>query len=481
MSFQPHQPVRDEASNESLAIEQTLNNSNAGILRFPIARKLPNQTKMAGAQRLRTVQQVARTYGNRIVQRWLASSSGTVIQRWADSASAEQVIAALRTANQEQLRALLAALDSPNIVNDQIAITLPDRSTSIAVADATEIRQRVSTRLVEMLVEDLATTRTPAEAQMRGADTDEARRTAMVALRAIDEPRLTELRRITNNNTNLWRHSNASYSDAVLAALQLEAVFRAERYLENPANAREESARAVGMSSDLEWCGFFVANNYMASSLDRDLRAGFFATGNVRDYFSYRYGSGSDARVKRWIFADNAWSQLDQYHDSRGSRRMWTDARDIRDIAVLDIRPGDVVLVDHSDGEMADHIQMVHSYNPTTRELFYIDGNGGGYVVENNPRRAGAATPRRDRVSAATGHTLGQPTRGGHVGVGSHDLNSQPDPDRVHANPERNRPSARVYGIGRPSIVDFENHYYDNTSQRNPPTIPPSPNPRHAR
>jgi len=146
----------------------------------------------------------------------------------------------------------------------------------------------------------------------------------------------------------------------------------------------------------------------------------------------------------------------------------------------LDIRSGDVVLLDHSGSPEADHIQMVESYDPATRHLTYIDGNGGGYVVDNasdETKRAksdnnAADTDSRHTTETATGRNL---KRGaGPVHVGQYDLGNQPDPAKVPAT-RGDHVNIRVFGIGRPSIVDFEDHRYDSTSLKKPPTIPPPP------
>ena len=112
------------------------------------------------------------------------------------------------------------------------------------------------------------------------------------------------------------------------------------------------------------------------------------------------------------------------------------------------LRPGDVVLIDLRGGYRPHHITMVESYDAATRMLVTIEGNthgiqsdgAGGLVVDPRstgtgigllPRDLGTITPE---VTTSLGST-GQQPGGGLVPVQS---------------------GATVFGVGRPSIVDFE-------------------------
>lgn len=442
--------------------------------------------RLATTQRQAIVREYGKNYGNQSVLRLLhqvTSSSRTqqvqrqVIQRFVEENSAQRIINFINSASVAELRTLITNFDAASSTGDHIGVELPapiNQTVSVATADATELRSQTVTRLTQHLMEDLANGRRTLAETMNNAPDEAARRTTMVALHDFDTPLLTELRQLTAGHTNRWQYPDGSQQngvqDGVLAAIQLDAVFNAESSLDNPTNAHKDAANSAGMGEDLEWCGFFVAHNYLAANLGRDLRQGFFATENVVDFFNYNYGD----RVKKWIFADNQWQQLRAYHEGRQSLRTWIDAHGLQ-ASDLDIRPGDVVLVDWHGSDRPDHIQMVHSYNPQSRELFYIDGNGGGFVVDTHARNAATAqheSHEQSETEAATGRNLtNATTAGGHVGVGMHDLNNQPDPDAVHRNPDKNRHHVRVFGIGRPSIVDFEDHYYDAHSAM--PKIPP--------
>lgn len=123
-------------------------------------------------------------------------------------------------------------------------------------------------------------------------------------------------------------------------------------------------------------------------------------------------------------------------------------------------------------GPKGDHVQMVQSWNPATRELFVIEGNSDGYVVDNDPTHldpageTSAQKAKRKEIEAATGKKLKPSTDPSHVAVGMSDLGNQPDPANLRLDRK-----ARVYGIGRVSIVDFETQTYDSSKEK--PTAPP--------
>jgi hypothetical protein len=320
---------------------------------------------------------------------------------------------------------------------------------------------------------------------MRGAADEPTRRATTIQLRDFDRPFLTDIRRLATSPPTRVQPPDPAVSDAVLAAIQLEVIANAEGDLADPAEAHERSWRAASMAASFDWCGFFAMENYLQSNLDSDLKRGFFHVTNVEHYFTYRYAFGplKDTRVMKWIYAEDAWHELQAYHTARGSVRNWIDAAAIEGGGALDIRAGDVVLIDHSGSGSADHIVMVHSFDMTTNTLFTIGGNDGGYEVDTRATHTaprGETDPEREKREALEGAT-GQPLRpgsaGGHVGVGSVDLDNQPagatlDRDRAAAK-ARGRKLVRIYGIGRPSIVDMEDHRYDSTSRRRPPAAAP--------
>ena len=132
----------------------------------------------------------------------------------------------------------------------------------------------------------------------------------------------------------------------------------------------------------------------------------------------------------------------------------------------MDIRPGDIVLQDNRDDSKADHIQMVQSWEPATQTLFTIDGNGGGYQVDNRPiAKANKDKPTPDdekkkAVEASTGYRLRSGSGGGVVGLGSYNLSAEPTEQEVKKARQNGKKIVRIVGIGRPSLVDFETQRY---------------------
>jgi hypothetical protein len=317
-----------------------------------------------------------------------------------------------------------------------------------------------------------------------GVDASELDRLAQnrqraVQLRYLDARHLTVLRRITDGRPDRWRHPDPRVQEAILSALQLEAVGALEDDFADPARAggvHHASGAYARMGDSFDWCGFTALYSYRFAGMPERLRASLFHVLNVEALFRYQ----NTERTPTGILLDGTVHDLHDYHRSRSSERKWTSAADIEAGHALDLRPGDVVLVDHSGTAGADHIQMVRSWDPATQLLFTIDGNGGGYEVEdraNRGARAGAPEPmidaRQAKVEAALGiRVRAGHTAGGHVGVGVHDLGNQLSDSaiRAAADPEAERTremrggrhplKARVYGVGRFSIADFENHTY---------------------
>jgi hypothetical protein len=204
--------------------------------------------------------------------------------------------------------------------------------------------------------------------------------------------------------------------------------------------------KAAGMEASSEWCGFFASDHYVKVKMDAELRPGFFHTENVRDFFHYRYDR-FPSRVMKWVWAEEAWHELHAYHEARGGTRQWLPYEEISAGGTLDIRPGDTVLIDPFLTGTPTHIVMAMSYDPATSTLVTIGGNDVGYVPVAPGSKPGA-DPRRETAEGATGEKL-QPGGGdGRVAVG------------VHGAVPAGHSRAAIFGVGRLSLVDFEEHPY---------------------
>lgn len=413
------------------------------------------------------VQRQAQPGGIAIADFSIFPESGPVVQRWFDPQSALRVQTILENATSPaSARRMLRALDTPEFSEDGFYVNValfpaPRPPVQLASMDAVELRTIALERLINLLMASLQQERQPLVDQMNAATTAADRRTAMEALRDTDRPKLDELRQLTSHRSNRWEHSDPTVQDAILAAIQLEATFNAEADMDEPnADVHRASYRTAGMAASHDWCGFFASREYIRSSLDSDLKKGFFHVNNVVDYFTYRYNRSR--RIRKWIYASDDWHTVEDFHNQRGSLRQWLNTETIQTAASLDIRPGDIVLMDHQSDGNPDHIVMVHTWNPTDNRLITIGGNDGGYQVDQNPDHPAprgeseARQEEREELEEASGRPLRRGSRGGHVGI-------------------RAVPQVKIFGIGRPSIVDFEDHTYSATNSRQAPTEPPVP------
>ena len=228
----------------------------------------------------------------------------------------------------------------------------------------------------------------------------------------------------------------------------------------------------IGLTKDKskisDWCGMFVgAHLFRGGGIDEELRAGMLHVDNVKDYFHYTQKVNAK-RTPKSIWADNQWWEMRAYHEARGSLRQWKPreavAAALLGEGALDIRPGDVVLIDHGGGNKPSHITMVESYDPGTKQLVTIEGNTGGIRADAD----GEVPLAKDGVNAKASS--------GRDGVGLHvrDLTTvskdvakklpkeEQDPDAAKPSKDayKAKKGSTVFGVGRPSVVDFEEHSY---------------------
>jgi hypothetical protein len=216
-----------------------------------------------------------------------------------------------------------------------------------------------------------------------------------------------------------------------------------------------QSLRENGTRDD--WCGMFVAASmFRGATLDKNVRIAFAHTDNVRDFFSYNRRPINDARAPLSIWAEGQWWSVRDYHEQRGLARRWVtgDA-----VATADIRPGDVALIRHAGvqpaGEVANHIVMVDSWDPSTGKLVTIEGN----VNEGIRPDAGGEAQRTATGELRSTTTTAPSSTAMHVRDMRDDTTLTPGgagPGGVY----RERGARTVWGIGRPSLVDFEHHEY---------------------
>jgi hypothetical protein len=221
--------------------------------------------------------------------------------------------------------------------------------------------------------------------------------------------------------------------------------------------AGRQSLRPNGTRDD--WCGMFVAASmFRGAALDKNVRMAFAHTDNVRDFFSYSGRPINDSRTPLSIWAEGRWWRVREYHEQRGLPRRWVSGRGVQG---ADIRPGDVALIRHAgvqpDGEVANHIVMVDSWDPLTGRLVTVEGN----VKEGiRPEAAGSAEPRRTASGDYASTTTRAPSS---TAIHIRDMDDQVTLTPGGAGPGgvyRERGARTVWAVGRPSLVDFEHHEY---------------------
>ena len=247
----------------------------------------------------------------------------------------------------------------------------------------------------------------------------------------------------------------------------LNAIFRDSGFASRIAT----TTNSEGEEKIHDWCGMFVGSSlFRGGGLDEELRAGMLHTSNVLDYFQYMQKANA-ARAPKSIWAEGQWHDLRTYHGGRGSVRQWQSRATVTSVmeggGPLDVRPGDVVLVDHRGNSAApQHITMVESYDPSTHQLVTIEGNtsgirpasdgqvgdaGDGYHEVNATGRDGSGLHTRDMTNMSAG------SRATHADAHAANM------ERHRNTPQgayRGSKGTTVFGIGRPSAVDFEEHEY---------------------
>jgi len=201
-----------------------------------------------------------------------------------------------------------------------------------------------------------------------------------------------------------------------------------------------------------DWCGMFVAAGmFRGAGLDKDMRKAFAHTDNVYDFFRYT-AKVNDERTPLSIWADGRWWLVSEYHEQRGAPRTWMEGH----IDLEQVRPGDVALIRHKgtkpEKSVANHIVMVESVDAASGRLVTIEGNvhdgirpdAEGEAVRTDGELAGSAATRDSSV------------------VHVRDMNDQKTltPGGGGAGAYRERGAKTVFGVGRPSLVDFEDHEY---------------------
>ncbi len=325
----------------------------------------------------------------------------------------------------------------------------------------------LSERRMTLAMEQFSADRMAVTSAVQEAKDEAERQEKLKAVREFDSKRLPPLVALAKERKpeDRWKHPDPKVVDSVLAALQLQAVSEATSSLNEDSGDVRTRVRTDHPAND-PWCGYFAAEKYGKVGFHSAfMKQSFDSTFKARAFFKYKPEWLEGGEYPNWVKADDGgWKTIPAYHNDRKSERHWYETEDIMKGGKLDIRPGDIVTIsvainDNVEKPEGDHVTMVLSYNPTTRMLFTIAGNDGGYVVRQPGEAAvdadAAAAEKRKAAEAESGQSL-KKGPGANVAVGSQDLANQPTPGA----PKTKVLKTHVAGIGRPSLVDFEEHEY---------------------
>ena len=245
-----------------------------------------------------------------------------------------------------------------------------------------------------------------------------------------------------------YEHFDAGVSEKVFAAVRLHAARRGVGQIGHRAQAEAE-ARSHGRLPSGSWCGAFAYTQAeQGGGFDSYWVGHMQGEGGIRTALAY---GGVMART--WIWAFDHWESLQGYHARLHSSR-WYEAIH-RAPPARGIQAGDLVLIDNAFGTNPDHITTAISFDG--RFLTTVGGNQG---TSDPSDEAGVSRSAR-----------------------AFDLQNNPEPNDVRrtnaggqkireVDPRLGPKHVRVHGIGRWSVVDYEQHIYRISAQR--PTAPPS-------
>jgi hypothetical protein len=245
-----------------------------------------------------------------------------------------------------------------------------------------------------------------------------------------------------------YLHTDATITEKVFAAVRLHASRRGLAQIGHRGEAEDESRSHGGVGGTQSWCGAFAYTQAeMSGGFDSRWSENMQSESKIRE--TLRYGGHS---ATTWIWAGGSWQALHAYHTSRNSERTYRTVT--RAAPEGGIRPGDLVLIDNRRGTDPDHIATVVSFDG--RYLTTVGGNqgGSGHNDQTGVSRSGAPfdlSTNPDPNDARQRDTHGRPI-------------PETDDTSVHKN-------VRIHGIGRWSIVDYEQHIYAMGTQ---PTAPPT-------
>jgi len=152
-----------------------------------------------------------------------------------------------------------------------------------------------------------------------------------------------------------------------------------------------------------DWCGMAVGTWLVEGGLNAGFNTSFLHTLNVEAFFTYgRQRNVNPARLDRQIQMEpGVWVSIEELHRKSDKLRRWLPRDHLPALMGQPdtFRPGDVVLIDWSRRNDADHITMVRSYDGRTLSTW--EGNATGKCGDGKVRRDSVVTRTLDLSKAA--------------------------------------------------------------------------------
>jgi hypothetical protein len=158
-----------------------------------------------------------------------------------------------------------------------------------------------------------------------------------------------------------------------------------------------------------DWCGMAVGTWLVDGGMNPAFARSFLHCLNVEAFFTYgRQRNVNPRRLDTQIQLDGKWTLIASFHGvpSSSMLRAWADRGTVAERLDDDyhigqlFQPGDVVLLDWSGRDAADHITMVKSW--TGRTLTTIEGNATGLGPDGKRRREAVVVRQLDLGDRAT-------------------------------------------------------------------------------
>lgn len=175
---------------------------------------------------------------------------------------------------------------------------------------------------------------------------------------------------------------------------RLDTMFRVSGF--SPANGVPKDPRAKVK----DWCGMAVVAWLIEGGMNVGLNTSFLHVYNVEDFFTYgRPRNRNPRRLDQFVtLGEGKETSILGWHKSERALRRWLDRAAVADGLTGAVNPdlfreGDVVLLDWSGRNDADHIAIVAQWDAAEKRLHTWEGNVDGLSPTGEPVQE-AVVPR---------------------------------------------------------------------------------------